>query len=167
MKLRNEFATSLVVAYMFVALGFTSAAAQENPDQESAQQPAAGSMPPQEPVAYRRHVKNAMQEHLAAFGLILMFRAPHEDQFGMHADALASLARAHEVLYPVGSETAGTSPLIWEQPETFAEAASKTTAAADRLRESLDSKNRHYVLNAFVRLSDSCEGCHARFRVSE
>ena len=82
------------------------------------------------PVEYRENVKQALQAHMQAFGLILTLRAPHPENLQPHADALAWLAKAHEDLYPDGSQGPGTSASIWQQRDQFDTASKKTTAAA-------------------------------------
>lgn len=168
MNFRIAGAAKLVVACSLAGGMLQPVSAQDNPDPEQLQATEESTgMPKQEPVAYRHHVKQAMQGHLAAFGLILIFRAPHEDHFAMHADALAAMSAVHASLYPAGSESAGTSPRVWEQAEAFEAAASKTSEAAEGLKKSIETRNRHAILNQFVRLSESCEACHARFRANE
>lgn len=141
--------------------------AQDTESGNPAESAAPGGKPPQEPLEYRRHVKNAMQEHLSAFALILTFRSPHEDHFALHAGALADLAEAHKSLYPAGSESDMSSPRIWQEPEAFEAALQRTGDLAAKLRDTLAMRNRHAILNVFIQLSESCESCHNSFRVGE
>ena len=121
----------------------------------------------EDPVAYRRAVKQALENHMAAYGLILIAKSPHPDHGQAHVDAIAALAEQNRVLYPAGSETAGTQPEIWNQPEAFMAALEKTSVAAALLKQKHEAGNRHLVLNALTRLGDTCEGCHSRFRAGE
>lgn len=157
------FAAGIIIAAGFAGPG----SAQESEAGDPAESVASGGMPPQQPVEYRRHVKNAMQDHLYAFGLILTFRSPHEEHFALHAEALADLAEAHKSLYPAGSESDASSPRIWQEPEAFEAALQRTSDAAAKLRDTLAMQNRHAILNVYIRLSESCEGCHNDFRVAE
>jgi cytochrome c556 len=118
----------------------------------------------EDPVAYRRLVKQALEGHMGAYGLILIAKAPHPDHAQTHIDAIAALSKQHEDLYPEGSESAGTKPEIWSQPEAFAAALKKTDDAATLLKEKHAEGNRHLILNALVRLGESCQGCHAGFQ---
>jgi len=158
-------ATIVVTAVLLFAGARQALRAEEAPagDEPAAKQQLAG-LPRQEPVEYRRHIKAAMQDHLAAFGQILRFRVPHEDHFELHADALVALTAVHASLYPEGSVSAGTSPLVWEQYEAFLAASGKTAEAAVRLRESLETRNRHAILRHFIDLGESCARCHEAFR---
>lgn len=157
-----------IAAGMIIAAGLAGpGSAQETGSDNAAKASSPGGMPPQQPVEYRRHVKNAMQEHLSAFGLILTFRAPHEEHFALHAEALADLAEAHKSLYPAGSGSDASSPRIWQEPEAFDAALQRTADAAAKLRDTLAMQNRHAILNVYTRLSESCEACHNNFRVAE
>jgi len=119
------------------------------------------------PIEYRDAIKNAMQGHLNAAGLILTMRAPDKDHLPLHADALVWLTKTHESLYIEGSETPATRETIWTQPEDFETALSKATQMAQQLKAAVDGGNRHLVLNATVKLGESCESCHAQFRAEE
>ena len=119
----------------------------------------------EDPVAYRRLVKQALEGHMGAYGLILTAKAPHPEHAEAHIDAIAALARQHEVLYPEGSESAGTKAEIWAEQEAFSAALKKTSDAARMLKEKHDEGNRHLILNALIDLGESCQGCHARFRI--
>lgn len=119
------------------------------------------------PVEYRAFIKESMEGHLGAFGLILTMRAPDTDDLPLHADALAWLTRLHGSLYPEGSETPATSAAIWEHPDQFSAASKRTEELAAALKAAVDGGNRHQVLNALVRLGESCESCHAQFRLEE
>jgi cytochrome c556 len=119
------------------------------------------------PVDYRGAIKQALQGHLSAFGLILMMRAPDKDDLPLHADALVWLTSNHASLYPMDSATSATGELIWEQPEQFSAAAEKTAALARELKAAVESGNRHLILNSLVQLGESCESCHTSFRKTE
>lgn len=116
------------------------------------------------PVEYRRFIKQTMEGHLGAFGLILMMRAPDRDNLPLHADALAWLASLQDSLYPEGSETDGTAESIWTNPEQFAAESAKGAELAGQLKTAVDGGNRHLILNSMVRLGEHCEQCHARYR---
>lgn len=153
-------AASALLLLSRIGIGQTEAAGEKKP----AVQHELITEPDVRPVEYRGYVKQAMQSHLSAFGLVLTYRAPHREHLPIHAAALASLAGAHEVLYPEGSNSPRTSASIWSEPDTFGEALKKTTEAANRLQTAVDGGNQHLMLDALVRLGDSCENCHARFR---
>jgi cytochrome c556 len=116
------------------------------------------------PIGYRRMVKQSFEGHMGAYGLILTAKAPHPEHGQSHIDAMAVLAEQQRVLFPEGSESAGTRPEIWSQPEAFAAALEKTSAAAIFLKEKYEEGNRHLILNALVKLGESCRSCHERFR---
>jgi cytochrome c556 len=117
------------------------------------------------PVEYRRFIKQAMEGHLGAFGLILMMRAPDHDNLPLHADALVWLANLQASLYPEGSETDGTIERIWTNPDQFRAESAKAAELAGELKTAVDGGNRHLILNSMVRLGEHCEQCHARYRI--
>jgi cytochrome c556 len=119
----------------------------------------------EDPVGYRRQVKQALQSHMAAYGLILIAKAPHPEHAPAHADAIAALGAQHMVLYPQGSDTDATRPEIWSQTERFADMLQHLADATAYLKEKQDTGNRHQMLNALTRLGESCEGCHNRYRI--
>jgi cytochrome c556 len=118
----------------------------------------------EDPVAYRRLVKQALEGHMGAYGLILTAKAPYPEHAQAHIDAIVALAQQQKDLYPEGSESEGTKPEIWSQPEAFAAAHNKTDDAATLLKEKHAEGNRHLILNALVRFGESCQGCHAGFQ---
>jgi len=153
-----------------LAAAWVSLAVAEDQEKEPADQPAVQyellTQVETDPVSYRKFVKQAMEAHLAAFGLILTQKAPGTEHLPFHAEALVTLVSMHTTLYPEGSETAATSDHIWMQPDRFRKAADATTKRAQELRETLDKPNYYVVMNQLVRLGESCESCHAQFRTS-
>jgi cytochrome c556 len=158
---------AIIISFFITAAAISVLAwGQQSSDDESAKERIFYELQTieEDPVAYRRLVKQALENHMAAYGLILIAKSPHSDHGQAHADALVALAEQNRVLYPAGSETAGTQPEIWSQPEAFVAALEKTSASAALLKEKHEEGNRHLVLNALTRLGESCEGCHSRFR---
>ena len=119
----------------------------------------------EDPVTYRRALKQALEGHLAAYGLIITSRSSHQSHSTFHANAIDELGQQHMLLYPAGSETDSTRLEIWSQPEAFAEQLQKLADAASRVREMEADGNPQLRLNAVVRLGESCESCHQRFRI--
>ncbi len=117
------------------------------------------------PVEYRALIKETLEGHLGALGLIAMRRAPDQDQMPFHADALVQLTATHASLYPEGSETARTRDSIWSNREEFESASSATAESAQRLRDSIELGDLNQIMGGLVGLGESCESCHARFRV--
>ena len=164
--------STLPVIVGLLAAAWVSLAVAEDEDQEkdSADQPEVHyellTQAETDPISYRKFVKQAMEAHLAAFGLILTQKAPGTEYLPFHADALVTLVGMQTNLYPEGSETVATSDHIWGQPDRFRKAADATTKRAEELRESLDKSNYYVVMNQLVRLGESCESCHAQFRTA-
>lgn len=115
------------------------------------------------PVAYRALVKQALEGHLGALGLILTQRAPDVDLVPFHVDALVKLTKLHESLYPEGSATPHTSERVWTDGTEFKAASEATADLARRLQTVVDRGNTSQSVNALVRLGESCQSCHAKF----
>ena len=92
----------------------------------------------EDPVGYRHMVKQALEGHMGAYGLILTAKAPHPEHGPAHIDAMVALAEQQRALFPEGSASEGTRPEIWSQPEAFAAALEKTSAAAVYLKEKVE-----------------------------
>jgi cytochrome c556 len=118
------------------------------------------------PVEYRALVKQTLEGHLGALALILTKRAPNSDLVPFHVHALVVLTELHESLYPEGSATARTSEHIWTDTTEFQEASRRTAELALQLQSVVERGDVAQSVNALARLGDSCQGCHARYRVS-
>jgi len=141
----------------------------ETPEEESAAQPAIQHELVTElivePANYRASVKNAMQSHLRAMGLIVTLRTPLKEHMPLHADAMLALSKIHAELYVPGSESPGASAAIWSSPETFTAAIDDFESKASQLAAAVEDGNRHHIFNSLTRLGESCENCHTQFRI--
>jgi cytochrome c556 len=118
-----------------------------------------------EPVKYRASIKQAMQNHLEATGLIVSMRTPLTQHLSVHTDALRALAGIHGDLYAAGSESPATSPTIWSDAKAFARAIEDLKAKTTELATAAKSSNRHYTYSMLIKTGQSCESCHEAFRL--
>ena len=118
------------------------------------------------PVEYRALVKQTLEGHLGALALILTQRAPDSDLVPFHAEALVVLTKLHASLYPEGSETPSTSESIWTDGAEFEKASQRTADLARQLQVVTGRGDVAQSVNALVRVGESCQSCHARYRLS-
>lgn len=118
------------------------------------------------PIEYRALVKQTLEGHLGALALILTQRAPDSDLVPLHVETLVVLTKLHESLYPEGSATPRTSEHIWTDGPEFQKASRRTAELAQQLQAVVDRGNAAQSVNALARLGESCQGCHARYRLS-
>jgi len=118
------------------------------------------------PIEYRALIKKTLEGHLGALALILTQRAPDSDLIPFHVEALVVLTKRHASLYPEGSATPGTSEGIWTDKEGFQKASQRTADLAQQLQAAIGRGDAGQSVNALVRLSESCQSCHARYRLS-
>lgn len=119
------------------------------------------------PIEYRAMTKQTLEGHLGALGLILTQRAPDSDLIPFHVEALVVLTQRHESLYPEGSATPRTSDRIWKDGAEFQKASRRTADLAQQLQAVVARGDATQFINALVHLGESCQSCHARYRLSE
>ena len=118
------------------------------------------------PIEYRALIKQALEGHHGALALILTQRAPDSDLVPFHVEALIALTQLHESLYPEGSETPRTSERIWTDRAEFHKASQRTADLAAQLPAVIGRGDVTQSVNALIRLGESCQSCHARYRLS-
>lgn len=118
------------------------------------------------PIEYRALIKRSLEGHHGALALILTRRAPDSDLVPLHVEALVSLTKLHESLYPEGSETPRTSERVWTDRAEFLKASRRTADLAGQLPAVIARGDVTESVNALIRLGESCQDCHARYRLS-
>lgn len=118
------------------------------------------------PIEYRALLKRALEGHLGALGLILTQRAPDSDQAPFHAEALVVLTQRHAALYPADSKTPRTSERIWTEAVEFQKASGRTADLAKQVQAVIERGDISLSVSALVQLGESCQDCHARYRLS-
>ena len=117
-------------------------------------------------IKYRHAVMDAMKGHISALSLMAFGKVNDPGFIDRHAVALASLGEELEHVFPAGSGDGETHalPIIWEEPERFAEALQAAKAATATLRDAVAGGNRQEIAKAFNATGDACKGCHERYR---
>ena len=89
-------------------------------------------------IKYRHAVMDAMKGHISALSLMAFGKVNDPGFIDRHAVALASLGEELEHVFPAGSGDGETHalPIIWEEPERFAEALQAAKAATATGRKS-------------------------------
>lgn len=118
------------------------------------------------PVEYRALVKQTLEGHLGALALILTQRAPDSDLIPFHVEALVVSTKLHESLYPEGSATARTSERVWTDGAEFQKASQHSADLARKLQVVVGRGDVAQSVNALASLGESCQSCHARYRLS-
>ena len=111
---------------------------------------------------YRAETMKAIGGHTAGFFAILQGKVPHAAHLGVHANALAELAKIAPTLFPEGSgEDSDALPAIWENPEDFTEKLVAFEVAAVNLAAAMGGDQ---VGPAAQQLGQACKGCHDDYR---
>ncbi len=127
---------------------------------------AAQAATPEDAIKYRKAVMSAMAGHIAAISMIFTGRVDGQDQLPGHAEALATTAAGTATLFPVGSGVGKTDalPLIWQENAQFQKAAEADKTATAQLRDAIQGGDKAAIGKALKSVSDSCKGCHDRYR---
>ena len=86
---------------------------------------------------------------------------------GKHAEGIAVAVTELSRIFPEGSDVGESEslPLIWDEPETFADAIRESKEAATAFVTAAQSGDRAAISKAFRNLGGSCRGCHDQYRV--
>lgn len=129
---------------------------------------ASAATAPADAIKYRRAVMAGLSAHVSAFVLINFGKVEHKEHLKAHANALADLGAQAKVLFPAGSDAGETEalPLIWEakEQEQFKKLVSALEVSSAKLRDAVAASDKPAAMAAFKALSDSCKGCHDRYR---
>ena len=115
-------------------------------------------------VDYRQHTLSAAGGHMQAAVDILRQKVPHADHMVTHANALAALAEIVPTLFPDGSQGGDALPVIWEQPDDFAERLTALREAAATFKVAAASGDSGAIGQAFQGLGQACKNCHDNYR---
>ncbi len=129
----------------------------------------AAAVTAEDAIKYRHAVMEEMAAHMNALTLILFDKVAGGDYAQGHADALARALAEMDILFPEISKDGDTEalPLIWKNPDKFAEAVAKAQAAAGEFRDALDGGDRKAALAAFADTGKACKACHEVYRAEE
>lgn len=133
--------------------------------------PAAVADPtPEDAKDYRISVMTSLRGHIGAASMHVRGLVDDDNGFlARHAEGLANGAAELQYLFPAGSNVGDSEalPLIWEEPEEFAEAIDTAEEATTAFREAVASGDRAAIGAAFRDVGAACRGCHDRFRVDD
>jgi cytochrome c556 len=84
-----------------------------------------------------------------------------------HAQGLATGVKELDRIFPAGSNVGESEalPLIWEEPDAFAEAIAKAQETTAAFVAAAESGDKEAIGEAFRNVGISCRGCHDRYRV--
>lgn len=131
--------------------------------------PALADTSPEDALDYRKAVMTAMRGHIGAASMIARGLVDNDGHLVGHARGLADGAREMERIFQEGSSVGESEalPLIWEEPEAFAEAVSKLQEATAAFLAAAESGDGEAIGAAFRNVGMSCRGCHDRYRVQD
>lgn len=118
----------------------------------------------EEDADYRHDVMEAIGGHFGAIVKIVRGEVKREEHLSTHVDALAGLAALTQDLFPEGSGGGEALPVIWEEPEAFAEKVTAFQEAAASMKSVLDGGDMDAFRGAVFGVGRTCKGCHDDYR---
>lgn len=147
--------TILVVAVLAVSLGLGAASVAETGAEDAAK--------------YRQYVMRGLNSHSGTIGLIAQGKGGNPANIDIHMQALRTFTAELASVFPKGSNIEGSEslPLIWEQPEEFAEAIATFDAAVKKLGKKVIDGDSKAIAAAQKEVGKTCSGCHDKFRLDD
>lgn len=117
---------------------------------------------------YRTSVMTALRGHISAVSMIMRGLVEDEGYLAKHAASLAQTATELHRLFQEGSNVGESEalPIIWEEPEKFAERIETAKNATAAFSEAAAGGDADTIRGAFRDLGAACRGCHDRYRVA-
>jgi cytochrome c556 len=124
---------------------------------------------PEDAADYRSAVMTSLRGHIGAASMIARGLVENDGHLVSHAQGLANAANELSRIFPKGSNVGESEalPVIWEEPEAFAEAIAKMQQATAAFVTAAESGDEEAIGAAFRNVGMSCRGCHDRFRVPQ
>jgi len=115
---------------------------------------------------YRESIMTALKGHTGAISMQTRGLAGDPSHITSHAQAIANLGAELNSIFPEGSnvEDSAALPIIWEEPEKFAEALAKAEEAMTALGAAASVNDLEAIGRAFRNVGKACKGCHERYR---
>ena len=115
---------------------------------------------------YRESIMTSLKGHVGAISMMTRGLAGNPRHLSSHAEAIANLSAELSSIFPEGSnvEHSEALPIIWEEPEKFAEAVARAEKAMAAIAVAASDNNVEAVGRAFRNLGEACKGCHDRYR---
>jgi cytochrome c556 len=123
---------------------------------------------PEDAADYRKAVMTALRGHIGASSMIVRGLVEDDGHLVSHAQGLADGASELSRVFQEGSNVGESEalPIIWEEPEAFAEAIAKAEEATAAFLAAAESGDKEAIGAAFRNVGMSCRGCHDRYRVA-
>jgi cytochrome c556 len=124
---------------------------------------------PEDAKDYRTAVMTSLRGHVGAASMHVRGLVDDNGFLEKHAEGLANGASELKYLFPAGSNVGESEalPVIWEEPEEFAEAIETAEQATAAFRDAVAGGDRAAIGAAFRDVGAACRGCHDRFRVAD
>lgn len=124
---------------------------------------------PEDAADYRKAVMTALRGHIGAASMIVRGLVEDDGHLVSHAQGLADGARELGRVFQEGSNVGESEalPVIWEEPEAFAQAVAKTEEATAAFLAAAESGDTEAIGAAFRNVGMSCRGCHDKYRVAD
>ena len=124
---------------------------------------------PEDAADYRSAVMTSLRGHIGAASMIARGLVENDGHLLGHAQGLANGANELSRVFPKGSNVGESEalPVIWEEPEAFAEAIAKLQEATAAFVTAAESGDEEAIGAAFRNVGMSCRGCYDRFRVQQ
>lgn len=122
---------------------------------------------PEDAADYRLAVMTALRGHIGAASMIARGLVEDDGHLVGHAQGLATGVKELDRVFPAGSNVGESEalPVIWEEPEAFAEAIANAQEATAAFLAAAESGDEEAISAAFRNVGTACRGCHDRYRV--
>ncbi|HBE92226.1 MAG TPA: hypothetical protein DDW55_06745 [Gammaproteobacteria bacterium] len=123
----------------------------------------------EEIIKYRNSVMKAYAGHTGAASRIVRGKVDYTDQLSLHATAMRDISMLTGDLFPADSDFGETRAKdeVWSKRDEFNEAVKENQQAAEAFLKVVNSGDASTQAESFKALTDSCKGCHDKFRSEE
>lgn len=124
---------------------------------------------PEDAADYRMAVMTSLRGNIGAASMIVRGLVEDDGYLVKHAEGLADGAQELDRIFQEGSNVGESEalPVIWEEPEAFAEAIAKAQEATAAFLAAAEGGDQEAIGAAFRNVGMSCRGCHDKFRVAD
>lgn len=124
---------------------------------------------PEDALDYRKAVMTALRGHIGAASMITRGLVDDDGHLVGHARGLHAGAMELSRVFQEGSDVGESEalPIIWEEPEAFAEAVADMEEATAAFVAAAESGDSDAIAAAFRNVGMGCRGCHDRYRVQD
>lgn len=118
-------------------------------------------------IKYRNSVMKAYAGHTGAAARIVRGKVDYTEQLSLHATAMRDVSMLTGDLFPEGSDFGETRAKdeVWSKRDEFNEAVTKNQQAAEAFLKVVSEGGA--AAESFKALTDTCKGCHDKFRSEE